>query len=212
MKTRRPPILLEAMLTLACAGLALAQTSAGSIRGAVTDPTGSVLPNASVTVKNLDTNSERKLTTNYTGWNGVVNLDDLQESYGIHPNDRPHRLNFSGIYELPEYKGEQRLLRGLLNGWQLSTINQFQSSPPVNPTIAIDVDGEGTSIHTLPGIEWNGFGRNVSADDLRKTVEAYNADVLARSNLLPANATAAQRAVCTLVVNGQTFCAPRTPH
>jgi hypothetical protein len=147
----------------------------------------------------------------YTGWNGVVNLNDLQESYGIHPNDRPHRLNFSGIYELPEYKGEQRFLRGLLNGWQLSTINQFQSSPPANPTIAIDVDGEGTSIHTLPGIEWNGFGRNVSADDVRKAVEAYNADVLSRSKPLPANATAAQRAVCTLVVNGQTFCAPRTP-
>ena len=62
MKTRRPTILLEAILTLACAGLALAQTSAGSIRGAVTDPTGSVLPNAQVTVKNLDTNKDGELT------------------------------------------------------------------------------------------------------------------------------------------------------
>ena len=74
MKTRRPTILLEAILTLACAGLALAQTSAGSIRGAVTDPTGSVLPNAQVTVKNLDTNSERKLLTNDQG---LYNADNL---------------------------------------------------------------------------------------------------------------------------------------
>jgi hypothetical protein len=74
MKTLRPSILLEAILTLACAGLVLAQTSAGSIRGAVTDPTGSVLPNASVTVKNLDTNSERKSTTNDEG---LYNADNL---------------------------------------------------------------------------------------------------------------------------------------
>jgi len=147
----------------------------------------------------------------YTGWNGVINLDNMQESYGIHPNDRPHRFNFSGIYEPPEYKGGQRFLRGLLNGWQISTINQFQSSPPANPTIAIDVDGEGTSIYTLPGIEWNGFGRSGSANDIRKAVDAYNADVLGRSKPLPANATAAQRTACTLVVNGQTLCAPRTP-
>ena len=149
--------------------------------------------------------------SHYTGWNGVVNLDNLQESYGIHPNDRPHRFNLSGIYEPPEYKGSQRFLRGLLNGWQISTINQFQSSQPANPTIAVDVDGEGTSIFTLPGIEWNGFGRSASATDIRKAVEAYNADVLARSKPIPANPTAAQQAACTLVVNGQTLCAPRTP-
>jgi Carboxypeptidase regulatory-like domain len=148
----------------------------------------------------------------YTGWNGVVNLDNLQESYGIHDNDRPHRLNFSGIYEPPEYKGGQRLLRGLLNGWQFSTINQFQSSPPANPNIEIDVDGEGTSIYTLPGIGWNGFGRSANADDIRKAVEAYNADLLARSKPLPANATDAQRATCPPVVNGQALCIPpRTP-
>ncbi|HKQ74100.1 MAG TPA: carboxypeptidase regulatory-like domain-containing protein [Blastocatellia bacterium] len=147
----------------------------------------------------------------YQGHNGVINLDNLQESYGIHPNDRTHRFNFSGIYEPPEYKGSQPLLRGLLNGWQISTINQFQSSAPANPILAIDVDGEGASIYTLPGIEWNGFGRGVSANDIRDAVKAYNADVLARSNPLPADATLAQRMACTLVVNGQTFCAPRTP-
>jgi hypothetical protein len=141
----------------------------------------------------------------------VVNLDNLQESYGIHPNDRPHRFNFSGIYEPPEYKGGQRFLRGLLNGWQISTINQFQSSPPANPNIAIDVDGEGTSIYTLPGIEWNGFGRSVSANDIRKAVDAYNADVLARAKPLPSGP---KPAACVLDTNGDgiaDMCGPRTP-
>ncbi|MGH9662576.1 MAG: hypothetical protein ACRD96_28765, partial [Bryobacteraceae bacterium] len=121
----------------------------------------------------------------YTGWNGVVNLDNLQESYGIHPNDRPHRFNFSGIWEAPEYKGPNRFTRGLASGWQLSTINQLQSSPPANPTMAIDVDGEGTSIYRLPGIEWNGFGRSADPAGIRQAVERYNADVEARTTNCP---------------------------
>jgi len=147
----------------------------------------------------------------YNSWNGIVNLNNWFESYGVNDNDRPHRFNFSGIWELPEYQGEQRFWRGLLSGWQLSTISQFQSAPPLNPTIAIDVDGDGISTYTLPGIAWNGLGRGASASDIRRAVEKYNADVLARSNPRPANPTAAQTAACTLVVSGQTLCAPRTP-
>ncbi|HEY9433908.1 MAG TPA: TonB-dependent receptor [Blastocatellia bacterium] len=147
----------------------------------------------------------------YTSWNGVTNLNNLFESQGVNAGDRPHRLNVSGIWELPEYKGDYRFLRGLLNGWQLSTINQFSSAPPMNPFIAIDVDGEGTSFHQLPGLKWNGFGRGQGADDIRKAVEAYNADVIARSKALPAQATTAQRAACILNVNGELRCGPRTP-
>src|SRR5262249_30174648 len=73
----------------------------------------------------------------YTSWNGIVNLNNFFESQGLNAGDRPHRLNVSGIWELPEYKGDYRFLRGFLNGWQLSTINQFTSAPPMNPSIAI---------------------------------------------------------------------------
>ncbi len=111
----------------------------------------------------------------YTSWNGVVNNDNLQESYGINAADRPHRLTFSGIWELPEYKGEQRLLRGIASGWQLSTINQFVSAPPMNPFIAVDMDGDGISFFRLPGIPWNGFGRGYGVSDIRRAVEQYNA-------------------------------------
>ncbi len=147
----------------------------------------------------------------YRSWNGIVNLDNWYESYGINDGDRPHRFNFSGIWELPEYKGDQRALRGLLSGWQVSTITQFQSSPPLNPNLAIDIDGDGTSFIRLPGIKWNEFGRGVSADDIRIAAEQYNADVIARAKPLPANPTAAQLAACVLVVNGQRMCGPRTP-
>jgi hypothetical protein len=111
----------------------------------------------------------------YNTWNGIINNNNFQESYGINAGDRPHRLTVSGIWELPEYKGDQRLLRGILNSWQVSTINQFVSTPPLNPFIAVDMDGEGISFFALPGIPWNGFGRGYDADDIRKAVEQYNA-------------------------------------
>ncbi len=135
----------------------------------------------------------------YTSWNGVVNQNNLFESQGINAGDRPHRLNVSGIWELPEYKGDARFLRGLLSGWQLSTINQFTSPPPHNPFIALDVDGEGTSFLQLPGIKWNGFGRGQGANDIRNAVDAYNADVRARTT------------ACPTPTNPNQTCVPRTP-
>jgi hypothetical protein len=77
MYIRRLPILFGTILILARAGLTMAQTSAGSIRGSGADPTGAVLANATVTVKNLDTNSERKLITNDEG---LYNADNLLPS------------------------------------------------------------------------------------------------------------------------------------
>jgi hypothetical protein len=82
----------------------------------------------------------------------------------------------------------------------------------MNPNITtIDIDGDGINYTRLPGIGWNAFGRSAGVDDVRKAVEAYNADVVARAKPLPANATAAQMAACTLVVSGQRMCGPRTP-
>lgn len=134
----------------------------------------------------------------YTSWNGVVNLNSLFESYGVNAGDRPHRLSFSGIWELPQYSGDQRLLRGLLRGWQVSTINQFTSPPPLNPFIALDADGDGISFFRLPGVEWNGFGRGQGATEIRQAVDLYNADVRARTK------------ACT-ISGVATTCAPRTP-
>lgn len=152
----------------------------------------------------------------YNSWNpsplgGVTNFNNFHETYGINAADRTHRLNFSGIWELPEYKGDARLVRGVLNGWQLSTISQFQSAPPLNPGIfTVDADNDGNSVLTLPGIAWNGVGRSNLLTDVRAAVEKYNADVIARARPLPANPTAAQTAACVLIVNGARMCGPRT--
>jgi hypothetical protein len=148
----------------------------------------------------------------YTTWNGVVNLNDWQESYGINDGDRTHRLNISGIWQLPEYMGSQKILRGAFSGWQISTISQLQSAPPMNVNIStLDSDGEGTNFFRLPGLSWNGFGRGTSVADIRRLVNQYNAGVIGAAKPIPANATAAQRAQCTLNVNGVLMCGARTP-
>ena len=144
------------------------------------------------------------------GVNGVT-LDNLYETAGIAGNDIPHRFTFSGFYEVPTYKGSNRLLRGLLNSWQLGMISDMRTSPALNPNLGLDVDGDGVSRYTLPGIKWNGFGRGVSAEQLRAAVATYNADVTARAKPVPANATAAQIAQCTVFVNDVRMCGARTP-
>ncbi len=152
----------------------------------------------------------------YNSWNpsplgGVTNFDNFFETYGPNSADRKHRLNFSGIWELPELKAAPRLVRTIINGWQVSTISQFQSAAPLNPALlTVDADNDGNSVLTLPGIRWNGLGRGNKAADVRKAVETYNADVIARAKPLPANPTAAQTAACVLIVNGTRMCGPRT--
>src|SRR5262245_56801756 len=62
------------LLSLFCAAIALGQAATGNIRGAVTDPNGEALPNATVTIKNVETGLERKLTTNSEGLYAADNL------------------------------------------------------------------------------------------------------------------------------------------
>src|SRR6266853_580950 len=66
---------IRAALLVALASLALfAQSDLGSITGFVKDPSGSVIPNATVTVRNEATGTERKATTNESGSFTVTNI------------------------------------------------------------------------------------------------------------------------------------------
>ena len=142
---------------------------------------------------------------------GGVTPVNLYETRGIAGNDIPHRFTFSGFYEVPAFKGNNKFMRGLLNTWMLGLISDMRSRPTLNPNLGLDIDGDGQSRYLLPGIGWNKFGRGVKADDIRKAVEAHNADVIARAKPVPATATAAQIAQCTVFVNGTRMCGARTP-
>jgi hypothetical protein len=112
----------------------------------------------------------------YMGWNGIVDYSDLLGNYGIQTSDRPHRFVFSGIWDLPGYNGGQAWARGVLSAWQLSTISQMVSAPPLSANIGlIDLDGDGALINLLPGTESNAVGRSLTTGDVRRLVDQYNA-------------------------------------
>ena len=154
-----------------------------------------------------------RYTNNVNVGAGGVSPDNLYETSGIAGNDIPHRFTFSGFYEIPEYKGDSKLLKGLLNSWQIGLISDIRSRPTLNPNLGLDMDGDGVSRFLLPGIEWNKFGRGTDADDIRAAVETHNANILSKATLLPTTPTptAAQISACTLMVDGQRKCLPRTP-
>src|SRR5581483_3424890 len=111
----------------------------------------------------------------YTGFNGVINPDNFFQANGYQGSDRRHRFTFSGVAELPTYRGSNLFLRGAFNTWQVSLISQMVSGGPLTPTISsIDPTGQGISTFVLPGVEWNGFGRDIGVSDLRNLVAQYN--------------------------------------
>ena len=61
-------LVLAACLLLATAQLCIGQTATAEISGRVTDPSGAVIPGASVTVTNVDTGIERKTSTSAEGY------------------------------------------------------------------------------------------------------------------------------------------------
>jgi len=73
--TRRCIRLIDACTAmLLCASFTWASLDRGVIRGTVADPQGAVIPNATVLVKNLDTNVAVTLTTNAAGFYSATEL------------------------------------------------------------------------------------------------------------------------------------------
>lgn len=115
----------------------------------------------------------------YTTIANISNNNNLYEGFGISGNNPRHRFTFSGIWELPKFKGDQRFLRGLLNGWQLSTLMEMRTGTPTSVTLPgnLDIDGDGTFTFRLPGTTVSSFGYNLNAGDIRKLVDQYNSTI-----------------------------------
>lgn len=65
-----------------------------------------------------------------------LNDTDTRPEHVISPQDRPHHLIMSGIYELPFGRGKHFLSQGglvnhVLGGWSVQGIYQAQSGPPI---------------------------------------------------------------------------------
>jgi hypothetical protein len=109
---------------------------------------------------------------------GAVNpnsFSDSSQNFGLSGATPKHQFTFSGIWDLPKYRGDQKFLSGLLNGWQLSTIIQMRSRDISSVTLGtLDLEGDGTFVFLLPGTGLNSFGRGLDSDDIRQLVDQYN--------------------------------------
>ena len=123
------------------------------------------------------------MNTGFIWENGFTDYDDHRLSYGNISGHRRHRLTLSGVWTPPEYRGESKLLRGLMNSWTLALISQTYSTPPLNTLLSgLDLDGDGLSTTLLPGAtQENSLGQGLSASGLQGLVSQYNADVEART-------------------------------
>jgi hypothetical protein len=72
--SRISPVSLVTLALLLAASLGFAQSDNSSISGVVKDPSGAVIANAKVTVKNEGTSFERQSTTNASGFYTVTNI------------------------------------------------------------------------------------------------------------------------------------------
>jgi hypothetical protein len=118
-----------------------------------------------------------------TAYNGIARFDNYKDSYGITANPK-HKVTGNATWSVPEYKGDQKMLRGLFNTWQISGIMQMQTGVPVNVTLGTyDPVGDGINNFRLPGLDVTTFGWSVDASDIRRLVDAYNAKYPAPANV-----------------------------
>jgi hypothetical protein len=118
----------------------------------------------------------------HEGFAEFLRYDDPASGYGNASGQRRHRLTLSGVWQLPAYRGESKLLRALANSWTLAFISQTDSAPPLNTLlVGLDLDGDGISRTLLPGTSYNSLGQGLSSDGLRELVARYNAQVEAET-------------------------------
>ena len=98
-------------------------------------------------------------------------IQDLTNPFafpGYGSADRPHIFSFSGVADLPL-------------GLRAGLIVSLESGAPLTAKIpgvaspSSDLNGDGTNNDLLPGTSFNTLNRDISASDLRRLVDQYNA-------------------------------------
>jgi hypothetical protein len=93
----------------------------------------------------------KALGTTSVDENGTVvdPVDTRNRSWGVLPFDRTHVFNLSYNYEFPDLaRGNfnNAVLRGFLNGWQMSGITTFQSGNPIRLRFVGDLSATGQAL------------------------------------------------------------------
>jgi hypothetical protein len=145
-------------IVLSLSAIAMAQsTTTGSIGGVVTNPAKEVVPNASVTVRNTETNKEDSATTDDQGRFKVSNL---QPAVYLVTIDSPGFSQFKQERVVVEVGRETTLEASLSVGPIEGTVQVSAEAPVINTTQQdFSTNINQTSINELPinGRRWSNF-------------------------------------------------------
>ena len=72
------------------------------------------------------------------GENGSATGDptNLNNNYGTLPNNRKHIFNLAYVYQFPNLTSDNKLVKGVLNNWQVSGIGQYQSGSDLQAAVS----------------------------------------------------------------------------
>src|SRR5207245_2442580 len=72
------------------------------------------------------------------GENGSQTGDpfSLKNNYGTLPSNRTHIFNTAYVYELPTLTSVNKIVKGAVNGWQISGIVQYQTGSDLQAAIS----------------------------------------------------------------------------
>jgi hypothetical protein len=160
------------------------QTETGAINGTVTDPSGSVVPKAAVTVRNINTGALRNTQTNYDGNYSVTNLqpgiyavtveaaglakqEKRQEVTVGSRNQMDFRLAITGSTVVVEVQGEG----GVQINLQTQTLGQVVSSQELQelPTLTRNPYDFAANVGTASDTDPSGRGVGVTFNGLRSS-------------------------------------------
>jgi Carboxypeptidase regulatory-like domain len=110
------------------------------------------------------------LQLNYTfskalGIVGFYNQFNVNDNYGVLPNNRTHLFNATYSVELGNPLHSNAFVNGAVNGWQLSGITQIESGP------------------NLTGLQGQNFGMNYNGAIFPGSVSTLNPDGIAYNNV-----------------------------
>ena len=146
------------LLVLALCAVAFAQsTTTGAIGGVVTNPNKEVVPGASVTVKNLETNKEETAETDDTGRFKVANLQPGRYSVTVNSSGFSPMVSENVIVEVGR---ETPLEVSLSVGPVTGSVDVSAEAPVINTTQQdFSTNINQTSINELPinGRRWSNF-------------------------------------------------------
>ncbi|MDP9038344.1 MAG: TonB-dependent receptor [Acidobacteriota bacterium] len=146
--------LILTLLSLAAPLMVQAQVSGATLSGTVTDPSGAVVPNATISIRNTDTGAARNVTTNGEGFYSAPNLN---------PGNYEIKISAKGFSSLLQkdivltVSAEQTFSPTLAVGRVDETV-VVQTAPPSiqtsSSTMSATVDG--TTVRELPlnGRDW----------------------------------------------------------